>query len=230
MPDDERIAYVINPRAKNISLKMDTAKRQMIVTASSKRALPAARRFVSEKADWIIVHLERLPAAQPYVHEGYILYRGEMTQIINPGGRGAPKFREGDDLNPPRLIIPAPDGALEGRAKRFLIRQAREAVEACTHYHASQLDVGVSKVSVRDTRSRWGSCAPGGIISYSWRLVCAPPYVLDYVCAHEVSHIIEANHSRAFWDVVDGLVDSVKPAKKWLRDNAAELHAVGANF
>lgn len=231
---------MVNSRSKRISIKMDNAKRQMIVSAPSERHLPAARRFVKEKTDWIAVQLETLPRAYPFIKGQSILYRGEMTQLISPEGRGrarydAARFDEdsGAQIAPPRLVIPAPEGALEGRARRYLIREAREALTTCTHYHAEQLSrimrpVTVTKITVRDTRSRWGSCTPDGHISYSWRLICAPPFVLDYVAAHEVSHLIEANHSRDFWDVVDRLVDTVRPAKKWLRDHGADLHAVGA--
>jgi len=228
---DPRVHFVVQPRARRISLKMDSARRRLVVTAPSERQMKAARKFAKDKSDWIAVHLETLPPAQPFEKGNLILFRGEPTLIVNPGGRARPRYEPSTGEIPAKLIVPAPDDeALEGRVKRFLKRQAKEALEQCTRYHADQLGVKVTKISVRDTSSRWGSCAPGGIINYSWRLICAPPYVLDYVCAHEVSHIIEANHSRAFWDVVDGLVDTVKPAKKWLRDHGAKLHAVGAPF
>lgn len=238
---DPRITYVVNPRSRRISIKMDNAKRQMVVSAPSERQLPAAKRFVNDKADWIAVHLEALPPAYPFIKGQSILFRGELTQLISPEGRGQPRYDEaiidesGTVISPAKLVIPAPEGALEGRARRYLIRQAREALTTCTHYHAEQLGqiirpVNVTKITVRDTRSRWGSCTPDGHISYSWRLICAPPFVLDYVAAHEVAHLIEANHSRAFWDVVDQLVDTAKPARKWLRDHGAALHAVGAEF
>lgn len=229
-PDDPRIHFAVQPRARRISLKMDNARRRIIVNAPSERQMPAARRFARDKADWIAVHLEALPPAQPFEKGQMIMFHGEPTLIVSPPGRGQPRYEEATETSPAKLIVPAPEGALDGRLRRFIIKQAREAVTQCTTYHAQQLGVSVSKISVRDTSSRWGSCAPGGVISYSWRLICAPPFVLDYVCAHEVAHIIEANHSRDFWDLVDGLVDTVKPAKKWLRDNGARLHAVGAAF
>ncbi len=229
-PTDPRIEFKVQPRARRISLKMDNARRRMIVNAPSDRQMPAARKFARDKADWIAVHLEALPPAQPFEKGQYILYQGEPALIVSPPGRAQPRFEPATDEAPAKLIVPAPPDALDERVRRFLIKQAREAVTRCTTYHAGQLGVSVNKISVRDTSSRWGSCAPGGIISYSWRLICAPPFVLDYVCAHEVAHILQANHSRDFWDLVDGLVDTVKPAKKWLSDHGAKLHAVGAQF
>lgn len=232
---EPRLVYTVNGRAKNISIKMDAAKREMIVTAPSARSLPAARSFARDKADWIAVHLEKLPAAQPFVKNGQILFRGAATQIVSPASRERPKFLPAQTFDSgaiaaPRLLVPAPAGTLPGRMRRFLIRQAREQLEARTLIHTHKLDLQPANVTVRDTRSRWGSCASSGEISYSWRLICAPDWVLDYVCAHEVAHRIEMNHSRAFWDIVDELVDTAKPGRKWLRDHGAKLHAVGAEY
>lgn len=211
---------------------MDAARREIGVTVPGHaRQLAASRRFVQKKWDWIQVQLETLPPAQPFVHDGEVLFQGEVFALICPGPRGRASI---DDVNR-QIIVPAPEGTLEGRTKRFLIRQAREALTQCTHYHAGQLGREVETISVRDTSSRWGSCVKsrgprGGKISYSWRLVCAPPFVLDYVAAHECAHLVEANHGKDFWALVDELVDTVKPAKKWLNSNGAYLHAVGAPY
>ncbi len=226
--EDARIVYVLRPRARRISIKIDISNRRANVTVpGSARKLEAARRFVREKYDWILVQFEALPAAQPFVDGGRILFRGALCTLHNPGGRGRPGF----DPATNRLIIPAPEGALAGRTKRFLIRQAREALTHCTTVHAAALGKHVDKISVRDTSSRWGSCVSrpsGNHISYSWRLICAPPFVLDYVCAHECAHLVHPDHSKAFWDQCNALVDTVAPAKAWLKKNGHKLHAVGA--
>jgi predicted metal-dependent hydrolase len=230
--NDPRILYYLRPRARRISIKMDAAKREIGVTVPGhERQLASARRFVDKKWDWIQVQLETLPPPQPFVDGGEILFQGELFQLTCPGARGRAKIDEENR----RIIVPAPEGTLEGRTKRFLIRQAREALSDSTEYYAGRLDRAVDSISVRDTSSRWGSCvkgrgAQGGKISYSWRLVCAPPFVLDYVAAHECAHLIEANHGAGFWALVDDLVDTVKPAKKWLNQNGAFLHAVGAPY
>ena len=225
---DPRIIYHVRPRARRISLKMDAARREIVVAVpGSAKKLNSARRFAREKNDWIQVQLETLPRAQPFVNGGEILFRGEAYQLVSTSSRGHPFVDEETRI----INVPAPEGALEGRTKRFLIRQAREILTACTHVHAGALGKSVSKVSVRDTSSRWGSCVTRkgeGQISYSWRLICAPPFVLDYVAAHECAHLVEANHGAGFWALCDELVDTVKPAKRWLNQNGARLHAVGA--
>lgn len=209
---------------------MDAAKREIAVSVPDRAScLKDAQRFVDEKRDWIDVQLELLPPAQPFVDGGTLLFQGKLFTLACPGSRG--RARSEPDTR--KIIVPAPQDTLEGRTKRFLIRQAREALTQCTHYHAGRLGKQVHTIRVRDTSSRWGSCVTrksGSQLSYSWRLICAPPFVLDYVCAHECAHLIEPNHSRAFWDVCNGLVDTVKPAKRWLSQNGDRLHAVGARY
>lgn len=226
--NDPRIVYYLRPRARRISIKMDTAGRKVAVTVPGyERRLKDAQKFVREKYDWILVQLEAMPKAQPFVDGGEILFRGEAYQLHSPTQRGHPSFDQGLK----HLIVPAHTDTLSGRTKRFLIREAREALTNCTHVHASTLGKRVDKISVRDTSSRWGSCVSrksGTHISYSWRLVCAPPFVLDYVAAHECAHLVHADHSKKFWGLCGELVDTVKPAKAWLRKHGDALHAVGA--
>ena len=93
---------------------------------------------------------------------------------------------------------------------------------------AASVDRRVSRVTVRDTRSRWGSCSSQGSLNFSWRLIFAPEWVLDYVVAHEVGHLVHMDHSPRFWAVVDRLVDSKESARKWLHRHGAGLYRYGA--
>ena len=228
--DDPRIVYHLSERARRISLKVKTSDREVSVVVPSARALPKARKFAREQRDWIEVQLEGLPPAQPFEPGGHILLRGELYALVSPPGRGRPKI----DHQRRIINVPAPDKeSFPGRVRRLLIREAREELTAASHFYAEKLGKKIGKISVRDTSSRWGSCITRkgeGHISYSWRLISAPPFVLDYVAAHECAHMIEDNHSAAFWDVCDSIFDNVGTAKKWLRKNGAFLHAVGAEW
>lgn len=227
---DPRIFYQLRPRARRITIKMDAAKREVVVTVpGTARSLGDAKHFVREKYDWILVQLEGLVPSQPFVENGTILFRGEAFRLLCPGTRGRPYV----DMEARQIHVPASPDTFAGRTKRLLIREAREALTICTHVHADTLGKPVDKISVRDTSSRWGSCLKGnakrgGQISYSWRLICAPPFVLDYVCAHECAHLVHANHGADYWELCNSLVDTVKPAKRWLTTNGNRLHAVGA--
>jgi len=92
---------------------------------------------------------------------------------------------------------------------------------------ATELGKNYKRISIRDPRSRWGSCSPDGVLSFSWRLILAPPYVLDYLAAHEVAHLVEMNHSPRFWRVVAKVCPSVERAKKWLDTYGNDLHRYG---
>ena len=228
--NDPRIVYRLSDRARRIALKVKTSDREVSVIVPSLRALPKAKKFARDQRDWIDVQLESLPPPQPFEPGGHVLIRGEIYELVSPPGRGRPK------INHERRVInvPSPDAdSFPGRVRRLLIREAREELTAATHFYADKLGKRIGKISVRDTSSRWGSCITRkgeGHISYSWRLISAPPFVLDYVAAHECAHMVEDNHSAAFWAVCDSINDDVKKAKKWLKKNGAFLHAVGAEW
>ncbi len=109
----------------------------------------------------------------------------------------------------------------------YLKREAKRELEVASKRAAAALGVTVKRVSVRDQSSRWGSCSTTGVLSYSWRLILAPPYVLDYLAAHEVAHLVEMNHSAAFWRVVARICPQMDRAKAWLDAHGTGLHRFG---
>ncbi|HHL21369.1 MAG TPA: M48 family peptidase, partial [Aliiroseovarius sp.] len=111
------------------------------------------------------------------------------------------------------------------RVAALFKQEARARLSAATARHGAALGRAPAALTLRDTRSRWGSCSAEGRLMFSWRLVMAPPEVLDYVAAHEVAHLAEMNHSRAFWDQVERLMPGYQPHRLWLRKNGALLHA-----
>ena len=228
--DDPRVLYVLSDRAKRISLKVKNADREVHVVVPGVRALKKAQAFAREQRDWIDVQLEALPPPMPFVPGQTIMFQGQEFQLISPEGRGRPKV----NYERQKIIVPSPDeDSFAGRVKRLLIREAREELTAASHHYAEKLGKRVGKVSVRDQSSRWGSCITRngeGHISYSWRLICAPPFVLEYVAAHECAHLVHDDHSKAFWDCCKSIFEDVKPATKWLNKNGAKLHAIGAEF
>ena len=135
-----------------------------------------------------------------------------------------PSERRGVRVEGERLLAPADPARLGARLAAFLKLLARERLAAASDRHAAALGRPYAALTLRDTRSRWGSCTHDGRLMYSWRLILAPGDVLDYVAAHEVAHLAEMNHSRAFWDTVDRLKPGYGPARRWLRDNGSTLH------
>ncbi len=109
----------------------------------------------------------------------------------------------------------------------FFKREVRRDVERASRRYALALGVTIKRIGVRDQVSRWGSCSTSGVLSYSWRLIFAPPYVLDYLAAHEVAHLVEMNHSPRFWRLVERLCPDLRRAKAWLDVHGKDLHRYG---
>ncbi len=126
-------------------------------------------------------------------------------------------------------VSPKPTTMLDAAAKAGLRREARSVFADRADIHCEQLGASIPRLSITDTRSRWGSCTPArsdqpGWIRLSWRLMLAPAQVADYVVAHECAHLLEANHGPRFWSLVTGLVGDVSPHRTWLRTHGATLH------
>jgi hypothetical protein len=130
--------------------------------------------------------------------------------------------------NPVRCLIEVPgDPAhVKRRVLDFLKAEAREDLAQASAHYAARMGVDYRRISIRDQRSRWGSCSAGGDLSYSWRLILAPPYVLDYVAAHEVAHLRHLDHSPRFWRLVLSHCEDAAKARNWLRANGQEVHRV----
>jgi predicted metal-dependent hydrolase len=169
--------------------------------------------------------LARLPQGVSLAPGSRIPLRGETHLLVCEHGRSAPRIEAGD---PRRLVAPAPDIALfESRLLRFLKDQARQDLIGRVAVHAVALGVRPVRLQVKELRSRWGSCSTDGVLAFSWRLILAPPYVLDYLAAHEVAHLREMNHSRRFWAHVRRCLPDYERGRLWLHEHGCALHAVG---
>jgi predicted metal-dependent hydrolase len=189
-------------------------------------SLDEARRFLDRHAAWLRRQLDRLPQPSPIADGAVIPLRGIPHLIRHaPGRRGTVTVAADDG---PALIVAGAAEHLRRRLVDFLKREARRDLEAAVVRHAAALGVRARAVRLRDQTSRWGSCSLSGHLSFSWRLIMAPPMVLDYLAAHEVAHLRELNHSRRFWRLVGVLCPESDTARAWLNAKGAALHAVGA--
>jgi predicted metal-dependent hydrolase len=204
--------------ARRMVLRVSHLGSQPTLTLPPEVSLSRARAFLADQEDWIRGHLaaRSLPTV---VAEGAVLpFRG--AELVVGMTRGRRFVRTGSEL-----LVPAngPTGPL---VAGWLREEARRDVVAASERHAARLGVRIGRISLRDPRSRWGSCSHAANLMYSWRLVMAPPAVLDYVAAHEVAHIAELNHSAAFWAVVARLVPTYASPREWLRVNGSSLHRI----
>jgi predicted metal-dependent hydrolase len=213
-------------QARRYTLRIQAATRAIVLTMPPRGSVREAKAFAQRNGAWIAARLKRLPDAIPFADGVAVPLRGVMHLIVHrPQTRGTVWIEMGDDG---ALLCVAGNAAHVGRRVRdFLKREAKRELDAASRRYAAALGVTVKRVSVRDQVSRWGSCTAGGVLSYSWRLILAPPHVLDYLAAHEVAHLIEMNHSRAFWRVVARLYPDWQSAKGWLTAHGNALHRYG---
>jgi predicted metal-dependent hydrolase len=170
--------------------------------------------FLRDKEDWLRGHLGRIGAAEPVRIGSLVPVQGRALPVV-----AGSRLRFLDD----RIEVP-PNRAAAGPVRARLRAMARDALATASDRHAATLGVSYDRLSIRDTRSRWGSCSSKSVLMYSWRLIMAPPAVLDYVAAHEVAHLREMNHAPAFWAVVARLCPDYATHRHWLRDHGESLH------
>ncbi|MBB4286170.1 SprT family zinc-dependent metalloprotease [Roseospira goensis] len=213
----------INPRARRISLKVDAVADRVVVVIPHRRHEAAARRFLDSKVAWLAEHLGRLPPPVVLADGAEVPVLGHPVRLCH-----RPEARRGVWQEGASLCVSGRAEHLPRRVRDWLRARARDEIGARVAAHAARLDVAPGRIVLRDTRSRWGSCAPSRDLSFSWRLMMAPGWVLDYVTAHEVAHLREMNHSAAFWRHVETLAPGLRgPARAWLREHGPALHRVG---
>lgn len=210
-----------NKSAKRLILRFDPTTLDVVVTLPSRASDKQAQRFVDQHIDWIMSQSNKAEALS-IIEEGAIIpIEGLEYKICHDITK-----RYGIEMLESGVVFVAgPKEHLPRRLTDYLKKMARERLTAQVVKFTAQLQVRHQRITIRDTKSRWGSCAANGNLNFSWRLILAPPHVLNYVAAHEVAHLEEHNHSPAFWALVEKLDPDWKIARDWLRANGAKLHA-----
>lgn len=205
-----------NARAKRFTLRLSRTDGRATITLPTYASLRKAEEFAHKQEGWLRVQLAKMPIRTSLSNGGTMPFRGADVEVTPAAGRSI-RFE-----NNTILVGGAHSGA---RLRAFLKTEARSAIYPAVEKYAAQINLPFNRITLRDTRSRWGSCSSEGNLMFSWRLIMAPPEVLEYVAAHEVAHLAEMNHSQAFWAVVSGMMPDYKKHQNWLRNNGAKLHA-----
>ena len=206
-----------NPRAKRFTLRLSRTDGKATLTLPTRASISEAEGFALRQEGWLRAQISKLPDRAVLLDGGSLPFRGVDLKIAATTGRSIRV--EGNKI----LVGGKHSGA---RLQAFVKTEARNTLYPAVEKYAAQLGRPFNRITLRDTRSRWGSCSAEGNLMFSWRLVMAPPVVLDYVAAHEVAHLAEMNHSSAFWDVVGTLMPDYQNHRNWLREHGAKLHAV----
>lgn len=209
-------------RARRLILRIAPATGRPEVVVPARVSMEEARRFADRHAGWLAERLSATAPSHPFI-DGATIPIGGIPHIIRhaPDHRGRPVLRDG------ALVVGGGAPYLARRVRDFLSGEARRTLTERSHAFARRLGARPTGISVRDTTSRWGSCSAGGKLSFCWRLILAPPAILDYVAAHEVAHLREMNHGPGFWALVAALVPDVEASRAWLKANGPALLRIG---
>jgi hypothetical protein len=224
----EEIPYLLrrSPRRRSIGLKIDSSG----LTVSVPARLPQREweALLREKSAWVRDKLEEMRArALPPLHwtDGQLLpFLGRPLELALE--MGGPRARPVQCDSLLRVALPDPDDAraIENKVVEWYRREALSFFYERVNFHTRQLDVSVSRLSLTSARTRWGSCTSRGAIRLNWRLIKAPPAVIDYVVVHELAHLIELNHSPAFWRIVASACPDFRDQRAFLRAHGAAYH------
>lgn len=227
LPSGHTLRLSVNKRARRISIRIDAKSREAVLVAPSAATLGQGLAFAQTKTDWIAEKLDQAVEAQPFTPGMTIGLLGRTIRLEAVEGVGAARLIDLPDG--PVLRAGGEGDAYSRRIENWFRKQARLFLLERTEHYLKKLGQGPVRVSIVDTRSRWGSCSPHNrSIRYSWRVVMAPEKVADYLAAHEVAHLVRADHSPEYWAVVEGLIGDHKPMRRWLKNHGAELHAIGS--
>jgi predicted metal-dependent hydrolase len=205
-------------RARRMTLRIDAANDRAILVLPTWVPMSEGLRFVRAKARWMREKLNSLPPRERLEDGAHLTLFGMPLTIQHRSELGAVVVRDG-----PWLYVGGTKDRVTMRLIAWLKMEARKRLAERAEVMAAQLGKAVKRVSVRDSRTRWGSCAADGSLSFSWRLALAPEDVSTYVVAHEVAHLVAMNHGPKFWRVVENLLPDHGGAKTWLSENGVRL-------
>ncbi|WP_194093823.1 M48 family metallopeptidase [Marivivens aquimaris] len=220
LPGNPPIAITLrrSTRARRISLRISRVDGRVTLTIPKKVSEAEGMAFAREREEWLRGHLSEMSGVNVVGIGSKVPVRGILREVTAGQGRSIA-------MNDSQLIVPGDPARAGVRVQAMLKTMARDALAEASDRYAAKVGKQYNKITLRDTRSRWGSCTSRKDLMYSWRLIMAPAEVLEYVAAHEVAHLVEMNHSDAFWNVVEGIYPDYRKVRHWLRVNGQDLHS-----
>ena len=217
-----RVEFRRSTRARKISLRIDATKGGVVITLPPRASRRAGLALLQTHEAWVAEKLAELPGAVPFVADAIVPVHGEPHRIVPVrSGIGGAWIEER------KIFVTGEPEFLARRVTDHLRRLARQRLTAITAEKARTAGLSPKCVRVKDTKTRWGSCAPDGTLAFCWRLVLAPEFVQDYVVGHEVAHLRHMNHGRNFWALTDNLTPHRLAATAWLSAHGQALLRIG---
>lgn len=215
-----------HPTARRMTLRVSRTKHAVIMTVPMQCNLVDAGNFLHTHIDWVRRHLGAVPQPVALAHGEVIPFRGVPHRVVFTGERGADYLVRAEEEvgGTSRLVVAGTREGAPRRLANWLTQKATEELDVRVRHHAQRLALKPKRIVLRDQSSRWGSCSTTRVLSFSWRLILAPPHVLDYVAAHEVAHLAQMNHGPKFWALVARTMPKMEEARAWLRVYGMDLH------
>jgi predicted metal-dependent hydrolase len=216
---------VRSPRRRKLTITVER-DRSVVVHAPESTSKEKIHQLVEAKRQWIfekIYHPQKYrdlphPPGKELVNGESALYLGRHYRIeVVKTGLSEIRFNQ-------RFYIPAAHvGKRQEVLREWYIQRAEAKIISLVKHHAHALGVTYSKVNIVDNRYRWGSCTVNNNVNFNWRLIKAPMFVIDYAIVHELAHLIEANHTPGFWNIIRAQAPTMEKAKGWLKENGQLL-------
>jgi len=216
------VAFRRSARASKISLRIDATQGGIVITLPPRASRRAGLSLLQTHEAWVAEKLAALPSALPFIAGAAVPVRGAPHVI-----RALAAARGGAWLEGGEILVAGEPEFLARRVTDCLKRLARQRLTALAAEKGRLAGLTPKRVRVKDTRTRWGSCAPDGTLAFCWRLICAPDFVQDYVVGHEVAHLRHMNHGRQFWALTDALTPHREAADAWLGRHGQALLRIG---
>lgn len=212
-----------NNRAKRLILRIDLRTGEPVLTCPPGIGLAKIRAFLTDQKDWLAERCKKRDQQVPLVSGSRIPLRGTLIRLKHID---RPRYatRLVEDNGEACLKVGGEESHMARRVTDWLKQEARNDLTEAVDRHASVLNIKPAALRIKDTKSRWGSCSAGRVLSFSWRIILAPPFALDYLAAHEVAHLKEMNHSARFWALVNQTCPDMERGKVWLKKHGPELH------
>lgn len=219
------LRIVENERARRLTLRIDAGGQSLRITVPPGLRQGEVERFLTRHQGWLEQRLAKVPD-RPQVRPGIkIPLRGVPHLVVHEPGKRGTVVVDADETGP-TLTIHGDRLHLPRRVADFLKREAKRDIEALVQRHTGAIGRKAKSIRLKDTSSRWGSCTADGNLSFSWRIMMAPPPVINYLVAHEVAHLKEMNHGPKFWKLCKELCPDTERCKAWLKKNGGALQAI----
>ncbi len=216
---DVALTFRRNAQCRRMVLRLTPDGSGVVMTLPPRASEASALRFAESSKDWISKTMEARAPVVSLSDGQSVLFQGTLHNIKATGGKRGVVSIDGENI-----VVPGDAAHVPRRLQDWLKAQAKRELTQASHLYAAAMGAKFRRLTLRDQQTRWGSCSSGGDLSYSWRLILAPPHVLDYVAAHEVAHLLEMNHGPRFWRLVLAHCKNAKESRNWLRLYGRELH------